>query len=174
MQKSRRLWVLALVLGIGGCAGEDSGSPPSGTNASGGPAKTTVNRVETSGGQAPAAGSPAASPTAGHASSTPSSEESKKADAPALEGPKAEAAHENGHAEKLTDAEIATIKKLPPADAELALKQVSCPVSGDHLGNMGAPVKITAEGRTFFLCCKGCQDDVKANPKSVIAKLDKK
>ena len=54
------------------------------------------------------------------------------------------------------------------------LRNTVCPVSGDHLGNMGAPVKITAEGRTFYLCCKSCQDDVKADPKAVIAKLDKK
>ena len=173
MEKSRRLWVLALVLGVIGCAGEDSGSPAAGTAGAGGPAKPTVNKVDTSSGQAPAAGA-ATSPTGGHAASAPSKEEPKKTDAPALEGPKAEAAHENGKAEKLTDAEIATIKKLPAAEAELALKQVSCPVSGDHLGNMGTPFKVSAEGRTFFLCCKGCEDDVKADPKAVIAKLDKK
>ena len=174
MEKSRHLWVLALVFGVVGCAGEDSGPPAAGTAGAGGSAKPTVNKVDTSSGQAPAAGAPATSPTGGHAASAPSKEEPKKTDAPALEGPKAEAAHENGKAEKLTDEEIATIKKLPAADAELAIRQVSCPVSGDHLGNMGAPFKVSAEGRTFFLCCKGCEDDVKANPKAVIAKLYKK
>ena len=172
MEKSRRLWVLAVVLGLSGCAGDESGSPAAGTSGAGAPAKSTVNKVETSGGQAPAAGS--ASSTPGHAAPAPSKEDSKKGDAPALEGPKADASHEGEKSEKLTDAEIATIKKLPPADAELALKQVSCPVSGDHLGNMGAPFKISAAGRTFFLCCKSCEDDVKANPQAVIAKLDKK
>jgi hypothetical protein len=47
-------------------------------------------------------------------------------------------------------------------------------VSGEHLGSMGTPVKVSAENRTFYLCCKSCQDDVKADPKGVIAKLDKK
>ena len=52
MEKSRRLWVLALVLGIGGCAGEDSGSPAAGTAGPGGPTKPAVNKADTSGGQA--------------------------------------------------------------------------------------------------------------------------
>jgi hypothetical protein len=38
---------------------------------------------------------------------------------------------------------------------------------------MGKPLKTSAEGRTFYLCCKGCEDDLKADPKAVIAKLDK-
>ncbi len=55
-----------------------------------------------------------------------------------------------------------------------ALAQAVCPVSGHHLGSMEKPIKVTAEGRTFYLCCDSCEDKVKANPKSVIAKLDKK
>ena len=39
---------------------------------------------------------------------------------------------------------------------------------------MGKPVKITAEGRTFFLCCEGCEEEIKADPKEFIAKLDAK
>ena len=169
MEKSRRLWVLALALGIGGCAGEESGPPAAGTAGNGGPAKV-VNKVDTSSDHA-AAGSAAATGTGAPA---PSKDDSKQADAPSLEGPKTDASHVNGVPVKLTDAEIAKIKSLPAAEQELALKQAVCPVSGDHLGNMGAPVKIVAEGRTFYLCCKSCEDDVKANPKAVIAKLDKK
>ena len=47
MEKSRRLWVLALVLGIGGCAGEDSGSPAAGTAGAGSPTKPAVNKIDT-------------------------------------------------------------------------------------------------------------------------------
>ena len=47
-------------------------------------------------------------------------------------------------------------------------------MSGDHLGSMGTPFKITAEGRTFYLCCDGCEDKVKEDPKGVLAKLDNK
>ncbi len=57
-----------------------------------------------------------------------------------------------------------TIKQLPAADQELALKQAVCPVSDEHLGEMGKPVKMTAEGRTFFLCCEGCEEEVKERP----------
>jgi YHS domain-containing protein len=39
---------------------------------------------------------------------------------------------------------------------------------------MDKPIKVTAEGRTFFLCCESCEDKVKSDPKGVIAKLDKK
>jgi hypothetical protein len=67
--------------------------------------------------------------------------------------------------------EVAAIKKLPAADAEAALKQKVCPVSGEHLGSMEVPVKVTALGKTFFLCCKSCNKDVKDNPAEVVAKL---
>ncbi len=168
MEKSRRLWMLALVLGIGGCAGEDSGSPAAGTAGAGGPTTSTAKQ------NYPPSG-PAAAPSTGtKAAPAPSKDDSKKADAPSLEGPKTDASQDDGKPVKLTEAEIAKIKTLPAAEQDVALKQAVCPVSGDHLGNMGAPVKITAEGRTFYLCCKGCEEDVRADPKAVIAKLDKK
>ena len=46
----------------------------------------------------------------------------------------------------LTDAEIAKIKTLPADEQDAALKQAVCPVSGDHLGNMGTPFKISGRG----------------------------
>jgi YHS domain-containing protein len=73
----------------------------------------------------------------------------------------------------LTADELAEIKKLPPGEAEAALKQKVCPVSGDHLGSMDAPIKISAAGRTFFLCCKGCSKEVASDPAGVVAKLKK-
>jgi YHS domain-containing protein len=93
--------------------------------------------------------------------------EAPKADAPKGDAPKAAAV-------KLEDDEIAEIKKLPAAEQILALKQVVCPVSDEHLGSMGMPLKVTAEGKTFYLCCKGCKKDVDADPKAVIAKLGNK
>lgn len=69
--------------------------------------------------------------------------------------------------------EIAELATLSAADKDLALKQVVCPVSGEHLGAMGAPVKVSAEGKTFMICCKSCNDDVKEKPKEVVAKLKK-
>ena len=75
---------------------------------------------------------------------------------------------------KLDDAEVAEIKKLPAAEQAAALAQAVCPVSDEHLGSMGPPYKVTVEGRTFYLCCSNCEKKVKADPKAVIAKLDKK
>ncbi len=72
---------------------------------------------------------------------------------------------------KLSDEEVAEIKKLPADDQILALKQTVCPVSGEPLGSMSVPIKVTAEGKTFFLCCNGCKKEVEKNPKEVVAKL---
>jgi len=75
---------------------------------------------------------------------------------------------------KLSDGEVAEIKKLPADEQTLALKQVVCPVTGKHLGSMKVPIKVSAEGKTFYLCCDGCKEDVEKNPKAVVAKLGAK
>ena len=69
--------------------------------------------------------------------------------------------------------ELAELASLSPEDKELALKQLTCPVSGEHLGSMGAPLKVSAEGKSFLICCDGCNKEVKANSKEVVAKLKK-
>jgi YHS domain-containing protein len=71
----------------------------------------------------------------------------------------------------LSDEEVAEIKKLPGGEAERAIQQAVCPVSGENLGSMGVPVKVMAEGQTFYLCCKSCNKDVRDDPKAVVAKL---
>ncbi|SIN76837.1 hypothetical protein SAMN05444166_0735 [Singulisphaera sp. GP187] len=71
----------------------------------------------------------------------------------------------------LTAEELTELAALSPADKELALKQLVCPVSGENLGSMGAPLKVSAEGKSFLICCGGCNKEVKANPKDVVAKL---
>ncbi len=97
--------------------------------------------------------------------------EGKKGDeTPKLEPPKGGAAS----ASKLGPEEIANIKELPPADQELAMKQVYCPVSNDKLGEMGKPFKVTVDGRVVFLCCDGCEEKIKADPKKYFAQLDAK
>jgi YHS domain-containing protein len=126
---------------------------------------------------------PAPAPEATPAEKPAPSSETPKVEAPAP-SPKEEAkpeakeeakpeAKEEGKAAavKLEPEEIAEIKKLPAADAEAALKQMVCPVSGEHLGSMDVPVKVSALGKTFFLCCKSCNKDVKDNPAEVVAKL---
>jgi YHS domain-containing protein len=162
----RKFWWAALVAtAVAGCSSEEA-NPGGGTNA---PPVT-----------------PGPAPTGGAMSGEMKPAEPAKTEAPAApaEAPKVEppavtpAAPAEAAPEKKADAttlsaeEVAEIKKLPPADAALALKQMVCPVSGEHLGgDMGAPVKVSAEGKTFFLCCKSCNKDVLADPKAVVAKL---
>jgi hypothetical protein len=168
MHKSHRYLVLAAAFGlVSGCTGEDTGS-----NAP--PPVSSSPAVKSS--QPPAGAAPTVTPAAPKDDSkAPSTEKEagKKADAPSLDGPKTGSIDATG-GEKLTDEEVAEIKKLPSGEQSVALKQVSCPVSGEHLGGMGVPIKAEVDGRTFFLCCKSCQADVKKDPKGVLAKLDKK
>jgi hypothetical protein len=94
-----------------------------------------------------------------------------KGDAPKPDAPKGEA----NASSALSADEIAQIKKLPEADQAIALAQITCPVSGEKLGGeMGVPVKVTADGQSFFLCCKGCKKEVDKDPAAVVAKLQKK
>ena len=171
MQTSRRLCVLAIALGMGGCAGEDSSVPPAGAPITKAPASPGARKAEVSGG----GGGVATEASAGKSVTTPkapaaTSGDTKRDEAPPLEAPKTGAAK----GVSLTEDEITKIKTLPAAEQDAALKQAVCPVSGDHLGAMETPVKVTALGRTFYLCCDGCESKVKKDPKGVLAALDKK
>jgi len=64
------------------------------------------------------------------------------------------------------------LAELPEADRALAVKQKICPVTGEPLGPMGKPVKVEVKGRTVFLCCAGCEEDLKKEPDKHLAKLD--
>jgi Cu(I)/Ag(I) efflux system membrane fusion protein len=63
------------------------------------------------------------------------------------------------------------LAELSAEDRALAEKQRICPVSGDLLGSMGKPYKVTVKGRTVFLCCDGCEPDIKKDPDKFLAKL---
>jgi hypothetical protein len=65
------------------------------------------------------------------------------------------------------------LKKLDPEDLAAALKQKICPVSGELLGSMDKPVKVTVKGQTVFLCCSGCEEAIKKDPDKYLAKLKK-
>ena len=64
------------------------------------------------------------------------------------------------------------LKELDEADRKAAEKQKTCPVSGEKLGAMGKPYKVTIQGRTFFLCCDGCLAELKAHPDKYLKKLN--
>ena len=38
---------------------------------------------------------------------------------------------------------------------------------------MGAPVKVTADGKTAFLCCGACKKGFEKDPAAALAKLGK-
>jgi hypothetical protein len=76
-------------------------------------------------------------------------------------------AGEDKSLEGLSADEIAAVKK-----------QQTCPVTDALLGSMGKPYKITltgsnGESQDVYLCCKGCETTIKADPDKYLAKLDK-
>jgi hypothetical protein len=71
-----------------------------------------------------------------------------------------------------TAEERTALDQLPPADRALALKQKTCPITGEPLGSMGTPVKVKLGGRIVFLCCEGCEDEARKDPDSLLKKLD--
>lgn len=64
------------------------------------------------------------------------------------------------------------LAELADEDRAAAVKQKICPVSGELLGSMGAPVKVTVKDREVFLCCAGCEGAITEDPDKYLAKLD--
>lgn len=52
---------------------------------------------------------------------------------------------------------------------EVAAKM--CPVSGEELGSMGEPVKVSHEGHEVKLCCQDCIKQFESDPTKYLAKL---
>jgi hypothetical protein len=151
-----------------GCASEEDTPPPTDAPVA------VPGKVSPTGPGAGPSQSQSAAPTAAAPSEAPKSGDEKAEAAPTVEGPKGETPKADAASGGFSAEQLANIKQLSPEDQKLAMAQKVCPVSNDRLGEMGKPFKIAAEGRTFFLCCDGCEKDVKADPKGVIAKLDKK
>jgi hypothetical protein len=169
----RKTWWAGLALAaLAGCGGEEQDAPslPATPSPVGGVNPDPTARLRQQGmlpkDEAPKTEAPKTEEPKVEAPKT----EEPKIEAPKVEPPKDEEKPKAASA-ALTDDEIAEIKKLPAAEQALALKQLVCPVSGEHLGSMEMPLKVTAEGKTFFLCCKGCEKDLKADPKAVVARL---
>jgi hypothetical protein len=64
---------------------------------------------------------------------------------------------------RLTPEQLAEIAKLPADDQTLAKQQVLCPVTMEPLGSMGKPLKVSVNGDSVFVCCKGCVKTVERN-----------
>jgi Cu(I)/Ag(I) efflux system membrane fusion protein len=65
----------------------------------------------------------------------------------------------------------AELAKLSPEDAASAENQHFCPVSDEMLGTMGAPIKVDVNGKSVWICCEGCREDLLADPDKYLAKL---
>jgi YHS domain-containing protein len=94
------------------------------------------------------------------------------------QGPPASSTPTASDAMTKTDATAAKMpegfEKLSAADQTAALAQKVCPVSGEKLGEMGTPFKVTVKGRDVFLCCPSCKEDLEKDPDKYLAKLDAK
>jgi len=185
MLSTRRLWWAALVLASlpAGCAKETTTTPSetpavSSTPAPGPAPETPPSTTPAVGKDGMKADMTPEAATPGKAdTSTPDAKGETpgdiKIEAPTVtpatksDAPKSAAADDS----KLSEVEVAEIKKLPGDEPTLALKQIACPVSGEHLGSMEAPIKVSAEGKTFFLCCASCKPKLEKNPKEYVAKL---
>jgi hypothetical protein len=65
----------------------------------------------------------------------------------------------------------ANLASLSTEDRALAEKQKICPVSGEALGAMGAPKKVSVAGHDVFICCQGCEKELTSEPDKYLAKL---
>jgi YHS domain-containing protein len=160
-----------IALAVAGCAGEE---PSTGTTANqpvAAPPKSP--NAPDAGSQAHMAAETQPAGTTAAATAKPK-EEPGSAGGPKVEGPTVENEKTAAGDTTLSAEQIAKIKELPADEQQAAIAQASCPVSGEPLGSMGKPFKVSAEGRSFYLCCKGCEKEVKADPKGVLAKLDAK
>lgn len=66
----------------------------------------------------------------------------------------------------------------PPAppgseDDTMIARQKLCPVTDEPLGSMGRPVKLIVDGRPVFVCCKGCEGELRSDAKKYMAKVPK-
>ena len=72
---------------------------------------------------------------------------------------------------KAADPVAVAIAELPESEQEAARKQRICPVGGGLLGSMGKPFKVKIGDQDVYLCCQGCEEDLRKNPEEFLAKL---
>jgi YHS domain-containing protein len=53
----------------------------------------------------------------------------------------------------------------------VALRQRICPVSEKELGSMSAPPKVVIDGQEVFLCCAGCEEELRKEPEKYLAEI---
>ena len=63
-----------------------------------------------------------------------------------------------------------TVIQAVAADRTAIRVQGTCPVSSEVLGGHGTPLKVTVDGRSLFVCCRGCIRAIEKNPTRYLAK----
>jgi hypothetical protein len=185
----RWTWLTAAALiataALIGCGGSETATEPGsdipgvapgpggGAPGAGGGADFSTAGNIPSGYPAPKAGAPGTEGAAEPAKETAEAPKAEGEAPPPAEPPKTEEPKAEGEAAAVTLSaeEIAEIKNLPEADQAAALKQKVCPISSEHLGSMGTPIKVTVGDKSAFLCCEGCKEDFDKDPQAALAKL---
>lgn len=63
-----------------------------------------------------------------------------------------------------------TVAQATDADRAAIAAQRVCPVMNQPLGGHGAPLKVTVNGQSMYLCCRGCLRKVSDNPALYLSK----
>jgi len=80
---------------------------------------------------------------------------------------------DHSHDGAQADSDVAeALAMLSESDRAAAEKQKICPVSGELLGSMGKPCKVTVKGQDVFLCCQACEGAITEDPDKYLAKLN--
>jgi hypothetical protein len=66
---------------------------------------------------------------------------------------------------------LANLAKLSAEDKKLAEAQKTCPTSGEPLGSMGVPQKLTLKGEAVFVCCASCVKGAEKDPDATLKKV---
>lgn len=53
-------------------------------------------------------------------------------------------------------------------DARRAQLQKLCPVTGEKLGSMGAPIPVTVKGKRIHVCCESCVATAQSDPEKYL------
>jgi hypothetical protein len=143
----------ALMIGVVGCKPKPVAAPKADTKATEGPMLAPPQQPTTS-----------ATPQADHAAVPTEGDPNGDVQANNAEKPAADATAE---AAKIK----ANLASFTTEDRALAEKQKVCPVSGEALGTMGPPKKMSIGGHDVFICCQGCEKELTSEPDKYLTKL---
>lgn len=107
------------------------------------------------------------------AKETPPDQDRTQHDAQDMHADQGHAAHDDPGAVATSDMDKmkAELAKLSAEDADSAMKQHFCPVSGEMLGVMGPPINVDVNGTQVWICCESCRDQLLSDPERFLAKL---